>query len=99
MPERRPWGVPFSLQVGDLIVTVIRKPNRHMYMRVDRRSGEVRLTVPLAATDVEIRALVERQRTWIARKQSAAARMSDRPSRCFQPGSALSVLGKSVRLQ
>ena len=75
MPERRPRGVPYSLQVGDLIVTVIRKPNRHMYMRVDRRTGEVRLTVPLAATDVEIRALVGRQRVWIARKQSSAARI------------------------
>jgi predicted metal-dependent hydrolase len=99
MPERRPRGVPYTLQVGDLIVTVIRKPNRNMYMRVDRRTGEVRLTVPLAATDVEIRALVVRQRTWIERKQSAAARTSDRPRRCFQPGSEISVLGKNLRLQ
>jgi len=99
MPERRPRGVPYSLQVGDLIVTVIRKPNRHMYIRVDRRTGEVRLTVPLAATDVEIRALVGRQRVWIARKQSSAARTSDRSHHRFQPGSELSVLGKSVRLQ
>jgi len=56
-----------------LDVEVLRKEIRHLYIRVDRSDGRVRVSAPRRMSDDAIRDAVRRNHAWIARRQERAS--------------------------
>jgi predicted metal-dependent hydrolase len=79
-------------------VEVARKEIRHLYIRVDRIDGRVRVSAPRGMSDDAIRDAVRRNHDWIARRrESATSRES--PARLeLVTGDPVPVLGDQVHL-
>ncbi|MFO7579191.1 M48 family metallopeptidase [Nitrosomonas halophila] len=59
------------LSVTGMMVEVVRKPIKHMYLYLDPPDGRVRAVVPSIASDEAIRMMVIGKLAWIKRRQAA----------------------------
>lgn len=59
------------MNVDGLEVQVVRKPIKHMYLRVKPPNGTVVISAPALVRDADIAAFVRSKRTWIAERQSS----------------------------
>ena len=87
-----------TLVIGGNRVAVTRKRIKHLYVKVSRADGAVRVSAPLWTSDDAVRELVTAKLAWIRGKQRAIAHRPTRPERRFQDGELHRVWGRSVRL-
>ena len=64
---------PQTLMVGTIPVTVTRKPIRHVYLRVQRQTGLVTLSAPMAMPDREIIRFITQKTPWILAQRAKPA--------------------------
>ena len=63
------------IDIGGMTVTVIRKPIRNMYLRVQPPNGDMRVTAPTRISTEAIETFVSTRKTWIRAQQRKIQRM------------------------
>lgn len=87
-----------QVKVSGLVVEVVRKRIKNLYLRVEPPHGRVRIAAPLAATDEAIRQAVNGRLGWIQRHQARIA-AQPRPARNqFVSGEIHAFLGLPFQL-
>lgn len=67
---RQPIAAKQTLRIEGVCVEVIRKPIKHMYLRVKRPDGHVQVSAPKRMSETHIRRFLSERRDWIRRQQS-----------------------------
>ena len=63
------------IDISGMTVTVIRKPIRNMYLRVQPPNGDIRVTAPTRISTEAIETFVSTRKTWIRAQQRKIQRM------------------------
>jgi predicted metal-dependent hydrolase len=87
-----------SLHVQEIPVEVVRKRIKHVYVRVSRETGAVRVSAPARAADAVVRSVVESKLAWIREKRREAAARPPVPSLDFVSGEIHWVWGRPHQL-
>ena len=86
------------LDPGNPEIEVLRKEIKHLYIRVDRLDGRIRVSAPSRMSDAAIQEAILRNRSWIERRrQRIAAQPSIQPLP-LETGSSVPVFGEWARL-
>jgi predicted metal-dependent hydrolase len=86
------------IQLDELSIEVIRKPIKHMYLRINASTGEIKISAPLKLPLSSIQRHVTEKREWIHRAQARLLlRKSMRPTRTMSREEQL-FLGKTYTL-
>jgi len=87
-----------TISVDDVSVIVTQKRIKHCYIKVDRESGNVCVSVPIGWNAKAVEKLVRSKATWISKKQAAVSdRVLNRRSE-FNNGELHKVWGSEVPL-
>lgn len=92
-------AVVSRLSVTGMMVEVVRKPIKHMYLYLDPPDGRVRAVVPSIASDAAIRLMVIDKLAWIRRRQAAFAARSAMPAQAMMDGEYHHFLGQCYALR
>lgn len=87
-----------TIDVQGIPVAVIRKRIEHVYVKVSRETGAVRVSAPSRADDRFVRSVVESKLAWIRKKRREAAARPPVQELRFVPGEIHWVWGRPHRL-
>jgi len=87
-----------TISIGDVSVVVTQKRIKHCYIKVDRESGSVCVSVPIGWNAKAVEELVRSKASWIKRKQAAALDRALSPKSEFNNGELHKVWGSEVAL-
>ena len=87
-----------TISVDDVSVVVTQKRIKHCYIKVDRESGSVCVSVPIGWNAKAVEELVRSKASWIKRKQAAASDRALSPKFEFNNGELHKVWGSEVAL-
>lgn len=87
-----------TISIGDVSVVVTQKRIKHCYIKVDRESGSVCVSVPIGWNAKAVEELVRSKASWIKRKQAAALDRALSPKFEFDNGELHKVWGSEVAL-
>jgi predicted metal-dependent hydrolase len=93
--KRRPSVEKECLWVENLAVEVVRKPIKHLYLRVKTPDGAVRVSAPRRMKDAAIREFVTQRLGWIRRHQALLRKHAESSSLRFVEGEHHFVWGES----
>ncbi|GGI77978.1 M48 family metallopeptidase [Legionella impletisoli] len=82
------------LQLNDISVEIIRKPIKHIYIRIDS-NGFVKLSAPIGCTEHYIKRFVSSRQDWIRKHTRALKSRSEAPSFMYVSGEHHLYLGNS----
>jgi hypothetical protein len=88
-----------QLQIGDLIVSVIRKPIKHLHIRVLLPDGRVRVSAPLILSDRQIEQTVLQRWDWIQNVRARLAAHQAMTVKRYESGEQHAYLGRLYVLQ
>ncbi|MDZ7839867.1 MAG: SprT family zinc-dependent metalloprotease [Gammaproteobacteria bacterium] len=77
---------------------VLRKPIRHLYIRVDPTDGSVRVSAPIGMDESAVQRVVESRQGWIERQRQRLAARPGAPYRAVASGEIHYVQGRPCRL-
>lgn len=86
------------MQVDDLAIVVTRKAIKNVYLRIDRSTGQLRLSAPLRMQDADIAGFVSDHRAWIDRRRRLLAHEPTRAELCFVTGERHLLFGEPFTL-
>lgn len=89
---------PHNMDVNGIVVEIVRKNIRHLYLRVLPANGRVRVSAPLHLDDDEIRLAVSARLGWIRRKQSQLERLQKQSGGDYVTGESHYFEGRRYRL-
>lgn len=92
-------AVVSRLSVTGMVVEVVRKPIKHMYLYLDPPDGRVRAVVPSIASDAAIRLMVIGKLAWIKRRQAAFTAWPAVPAQAMMDGECHHFLGQCYALR
>ena len=87
-----------TISVDDVSVVVTQKRIKHCYIKIDRESGSVCVSVPIGWNAKAVEELVRSKASWIKRKQTAASDRALSPKFEFNNGELHKVWGSEVAL-
>ena len=87
-----------TISVDDVSVVVTQKRIKHCYIKIDRESGSVCVSVPIGWNAKAVEELVRSKASWIKRKQAAASDRALSPKFEFNNGELHKVWGSEVAL-
>ncbi len=87
-----------TISVDDVSVVVTQKRIKHCYIKIDRESGSVCVSVPIGWSAKAVEELVRSKASWIKRKQAAASDRALSPKFEFNNGELHKVWGSEVAL-
>lgn len=94
----RTLTVGYVIAISDIPVEVVRKPIKHLYIRIDPLDGRVRVSAPIAMDEQSVRRAVTARLGWIrCRRQQWAGRQSE-PVHEIVTGETHYVQGRPYRL-
>jgi predicted metal-dependent hydrolase len=76
----------FELKIGDLVIDVVRKDIKNLYIRVYPPNGAVRIVSPRQLDDAAIQEFVIAKKNWIKKKQDKYKAQSPASSQEYQSG-------------
>lgn len=91
---KRRAGAVSQLMVSGMAVAVTRKAIKNFYVRVDRETGEVRVTAPRRLSDNEIGRLLRRDWPWVEKQRARAALRPHLPEHCYETGEVFYLWGR-----
>ncbi len=77
---------------------VLRKPIRHLYIRVDPADGSVRVSAPMGMGEAAVQRAVDSRRGWIERQRQRLGARPGAPDRVAASGAIHYVQGRPCRL-
>lgn len=83
-----------QLEFSSTVVTVTRKAIKNFYVRVDRETGEVRVTAPRRLSDDEIERLLLRDWPWVEKQRKRAALRPRLPVHRYETGEIFYLWGR-----
>jgi predicted metal-dependent hydrolase len=86
------------ITIAELAVEVVRKNIKHVYIRVNRSDGRVRVTAPLYMDDHAIRLAVEPRVPWIRRQRERLAERQREQGHMMTTGETHFLQGRPYRL-
>ena len=89
---------PKLFQISGLVVSVTRKPIKNVYVRVDRASGAVRMSVPRQFSERQIAAAITFHAPWVEKQKAAHASWEPAPQLRYVSGEKQLVSGRLRRL-
>jgi len=87
-----------QIEVGNIIVDVVRKNVKNLNLRVYQSSGRVRMAVPLRIDDDTLRSFVISKMSWIKKHQSRFQGQEPQPQHEFLSGESHYYCGKPYPL-
>ena len=87
-----------TISIDDVSVIVTKKRIKHCYIKIDRESGSVCVSVPIGWNAKAVEELVRSKASWIKRKQAAALDRALSPKFEFDNGELHKVWGSEVAL-
>jgi predicted metal-dependent hydrolase len=93
--KRRTLAGGERFKLGGVDVEVVRKPIKHLYLRVTTPDGPVRVSAPRRMSDASIRQFVSRRLGWIRRHRAGLQRQVRASSLRFTDGERHYVWGES----
>ncbi|MGG7055268.1 M48 family metallopeptidase [Nitrosomonas sp. ANs5] len=87
------------LNVNGMVVAVVRKPIKHMYLYLDPPDGRVRAVVPSIVSDEAIRLMVIGKLAWVERRQAAFTARPAVPAQAMIDGEHHHFLGQCYALR
>jgi predicted metal-dependent hydrolase len=88
-----------EITTDGVTIAITRKRIKNFYLRIDRRQGHVRMSVPQHASDDEVRSVVARRIDWIKRQQARAAATPPVVRLRYSSGETHFFLGELLRLE
>lgn len=85
--------------IGDIEVQVVRKKIKNMHLSVHPPEGRVRISVPFAVGDDQVRSAVTSRLTWISKKQRYFQEKPRQAAAKMVTGESHQVFGKPYRLE
>jgi len=79
-------------------IEVTRKEIKHLYIRIDRSDGRIRISAPRRMSDAAIREAVHRNRAWIERRRQRVAALATIRPLVLESGACVPVFGESCCL-
>jgi len=89
----------YAIAVAELRVEVHRKPIRHLYIRVDRGDGRVRVSAPAGMAEAAVQRAVAARLGWIRRQRQRLAARPTSPGHAFVSGETHWVAGRRCTLR
>jgi len=86
---------PDSPETG---IEVTRKEIKHLYIRVDRQDGRIRVSAPRRMSDAAIQEAIRRNRPWIERRRQRIASQPKIEAPALETGTCVLVFGEPHRL-
>lgn len=80
-------------------IEVTRKEIKHLYIRIDRSDGRIRVSAPRRMSDAAIHEAVHRNRAWIERRRQRIAALAPFRPLVLESGASVPVFGESKRLE
>jgi len=68
--KARPIGATYTLTIAEFAVEVIRKPIKHLHLRLQSATGQLQVSAPFRLNDLAIHQLVLAKRDWIRHQQA-----------------------------
>ena len=87
------------MKIGDLVVDLVRKDIKNLYIKVYPPYGEVRIVSPYKLDDATIKEFVTAKKSWIAKKQEKYQTSSPVPSKEYKSGEIHYYKGDPLTLQ
>ena len=87
-----------KIEVGNIVVDVVRKDIKNLHLSVYRPTGRVRISAPLQINDETIRLFIVSKIGWIKKHQSKLGAHNRGPEREFVSGESHHYLGQSYLL-
>jgi predicted metal-dependent hydrolase len=87
-----------TLQLGSLLIQIIRKPIKNMYLRIKPPDGQVIMSVPLRTNLDIIRHQLEIKKDWIHSQRARFLLPPQLPSLSHESGDSIPFLGKNLTL-
>lgn len=82
------------LEYSGTVVTVTRKAIKNFYVRVDRETGEVRVTAPRRLEAAEILRFLQRDWPWVEKQRAKAAARPHLPVHHYETGEVFYLWGR-----
>jgi predicted metal-dependent hydrolase len=79
-------------------IEVARKEIKHLYIRVDRQDGRIRVSAPRRMSDAAIHEAIRRNRSWIERRRQRIATQPKIEAPALETGTCVLVFGEPRRL-
>ncbi len=95
---RRKKSKVYTIEVDGVEVEVSRKPIKNLYVRVNRRSGAVRVSCPLRVSERHLNRFITSKISWIKNQKEKAAFIKPEPSLNFSSGEKHLFLGSEYFL-
>jgi len=97
--EKRVAEIVIDLDRDSVLVEVVRKDIRNLYIRVDRNDGRIRVSAPRRMSDDALKTAIRRHHAWIVRRQQAIAGQSTCLNELLENGDIIPIFGKGYRLE
>lgn len=91
-------SVGYSIAISGIAVDVVRKPIKHLYIRVDPADGRVRVSAPSTMDEQSVRRVVAARLGWIRRRRQRLAGRQLEPDHEIVTGETHYVQGYPYRL-
>ena len=91
-------GLPIQIDMDGISIEMVRKPIKHMYMRVCSTSGEIRVTAPLKMPLNTIQNHLSSKRDWIHAVRARVARRTKPSPSQMERGEHIPFLGETYPL-
>jgi predicted metal-dependent hydrolase len=88
-----------DLDQDSMLVEIVRKPIKNVYIRVARTDGRIRITAPSRTSDDALIIAVRKHHPWILRRQQAIARQPTCRNPPLEHGDTIQVFGTKHRLE
>jgi predicted metal-dependent hydrolase len=86
------------LELPETEIEVTRKEIKHLYIRVDRQDGRIRVSAPRDMSDAAIHEAIRRNRPWIERRRRRIAAQPANLPPTLESGTRVPVFGQPRRL-
>ena len=101
-PENQSSGAIYrnghKIEVGNIVVDVVRKDIKNLHLRVYRSTGRVRIAAPLKINDETIRSFIVSKIGWIKKHQSKLDGQERQPEKEFVSGESHYLFGNRYLL-
>lgn len=95
---RKKRSVSYTIEVEGVEVEVTRKPIKNLYVRVNRRSGVVRVSCPVSVSERHLSRFIMSKISWIKDQKEKAAFLKPEPVLNYSSGEKHWFLGKEHAL-
>ena len=87
-----------QIELDGIVIQIMRKPIKHMHVRIYPPEGDVRVSAPLRLSRNHILAQLEERRTWIHTQRAKFRKQPVKPKQTLESGEEHFFLGNSYRL-